>query len=82
MDPATIGGKLFFCRLKSGIGSLTCAGVGVRLTAACKPASPNFVEGSLKVMRSGGMDYLRFLRDFVIMKFPSRTKHSRTEQSQ
>ncbi len=31
-------------------------GVGVKLTAASKASNLNHVEGSLKVMRSGGMD--------------------------
>ena len=33
LDPATIGGKLSFCRMKSRIVDLTCVRVGVKLTA-------------------------------------------------
>ena len=43
LAPATIGGKLSFCRMKSGIVYLTCVGVGVKLTAASKAPSLNYV---------------------------------------
>lgn len=80
LDLVSIGGKLYFCRMKSGIVSLTCVGVGVKLTAASNAPSPNYVGGNLKVMRSEGMD--QCLQDFFTMVFPSRTEHSRTEQLQ
>ena len=43
-DPAFIGGKSTFCRMKTGIVSLTCAGVGVKFTAASKAPTSNHVE--------------------------------------
>lgn len=43
LAPATIGGKLSFCRMKSGVVYLTCVGVGVKLTAASKAPSLNYV---------------------------------------
>ena len=44
LDPAFTGGKLSFCRMKTGIIYLTCAGVGVKLTAASKAPTSNHVE--------------------------------------
>ena len=44
LDPAFIGGKLSFCRMKTGIVFLTCAGVGVKLIAASKAPTSNHVE--------------------------------------
>ena len=52
LDPVTIGGKLSVCWMDSGIVTLTCVGVGVKLTAASKASSSNYLEDKLKVMRS------------------------------
>ena len=41
--------------MKSGIISLTCVGVGVKLPTT-KPPSPNSVEESLRMTRSDKMD--------------------------